>query len=113
MLASAFATSSSICMKTLDRRFRAAERFRQQRAIKAVVDQAADDRLRQPPRPLDLVGLARDQRRERPRALDEIEAGELVHARSGHRRLHAVCGAIDGNASAIATAARPMLNEPI
>ena len=58
MQASALAISSCICMKVGERRFRAAEAFRQQRAVEAVVDQRGDDRLGQPARAFDLVGLA-------------------------------------------------------
>ena len=64
-----------------ERRFRAAEALRQQRTIKPVLDQGRGHRRRQPPRPLDLVGVARDQGLQRSRALDEVEAGRLVHAR--------------------------------
>ena len=64
----------------LGRRLGAAEALRQQRAIEPVLDQGGNHRLGEPPRPLDLVGLLRDQRRQRPRALDQSEAGKLVHA---------------------------------
>jgi len=53
-----------------ERRLAAAETFWQQRAIKPVLDQRRDHRPGQPPRPLDLVGLAHDQGRKRPRMLD-------------------------------------------
>ena len=63
----------------LERRLGAAEAFRQQRAIKPVLEQRGNHGLGEAPRPLDLVGLARDQRLQRPRPLDEVETGNLVH----------------------------------
>ena len=62
------------------RRLAAAEALRQQRAIKPVFDQGRGYGRRQPPRPLDFVGVARDQGLQRSRALDQINAGMLVHA---------------------------------
>ena len=58
----------------------AAKTLRQQRAVKPVLDQRLRHRRRQPPRPLDLVGVAHDQGRQRSRTLDQVEAGMLVHA---------------------------------
>ena len=63
------------------RRFGAAEALRQQRAIEPVLDQRGDDGRRQPPRPLDLVGLARDQRRDGAGPFDQTNAGSCVHSR--------------------------------
>ena len=63
-----------------ERHLAAAEALRQQRAIEPVLDQRRGHRRRQAPRPLDLVGVARDQRLQRSRALDQVEAGRLVHA---------------------------------
>ncbi len=63
-----------------ERRLGAAKTFGQQRAIKLVLDQGLRHGRRQAPRPLDLVGIARDQRRKRPRTLDEVETGMLGHA---------------------------------
>ena len=83
--ASAFAISSSICMKISGRRLGAAEALRQQHPVKPVLDQGGNHRRGQAPRPLDLVGLARDQRRQRLRALDQSEAGKLVHCVSSPR----------------------------
>jgi len=45
--------------------------LRQQHAIEPVLDQGGNHRLGEPPCPLDLIGLPRDQRRQRLRALDE------------------------------------------
>ena len=53
----------------------AADALRQQHAVKPVLDQGGDHGLREPPRPLDLVGLPRDQRLQRAGALDESETG--------------------------------------
>ncbi len=64
----------------LGRHLGAAKALRQQRAIKPVFDQGGNHGRRETPRPLDLVGLALDQRRQRPRALDQAETGKLVHA---------------------------------
>jgi hypothetical protein len=50
--------------------------------IEPVLDQAGNHRLGEPPGPLDLIGLAGDQRRQCPRALDQSETGKLVHASS-------------------------------
>ena len=66
--------------ESFERQFGAAEALRQQRPVKPVLDQGRGHIRRQPPRPLDLVGVARDQRLQRARALDEVEAGMLVHA---------------------------------
>jgi len=41
---------------------------------KAVLDQGGNHRLGETPRPLDLIGLACDQRLKRSRALDQAEA---------------------------------------
>jgi len=62
------------------RRLGAADALRQQHPIKPVLDQRGNHRLGETPGPLDLVGLPRDQRRQRPRALDQSETGGLVHA---------------------------------
>jgi hypothetical protein len=48
----------------------ATDALRQQRAIKPVLDQGGNHRLGETARPLDLVGLARDQGRQRLCALD-------------------------------------------
>ncbi len=79
--ASAFAISSCICMKTSGRRLGAAEALRQQRPVEPVLDQGGHHRRGQPPRPLDLVGLARDQRRQRARALDQVRNREACSLR--------------------------------
>jgi hypothetical protein len=62
------------------RRLGATQALRQQHPIKPVLDQGRHHRLGETPRPLDLIGLARDQRRKRSRALDEAETGKFVHA---------------------------------
>ena len=66
--------------ESFQRSLGAAKTLRQQRAIKPVLDQRLGHRRRQPPRPLDLVGFARDQGRQRACTLDEVEAGMLTHA---------------------------------
>ena len=83
-----------------ERRLGAAETLRQQRAIKPVLDQRLRHRRRQPPRPLDLVGFARDQGRQRARALDEVEAGMLVHAFPRILLACSCCASGDGGPSA-------------
>ena len=62
------------------RRLGATGALRQQHAIKPVLDQGGNHRLGETPGPLDLIGLPRDQRRQRSRALDQSETGKLVHA---------------------------------
>src|SRR5262249_7174123 len=66
----------------VERGLRAAKRLRQQRPIKPVLDQGFRDGRRQPPGPLDLVSLARDQGLKRAGALDETKGGGLVHCAS-------------------------------
>jgi hypothetical protein len=53
--------------------------LRQQGTIKPVLDQGGNHWLSETPRPLDLVGLARDQGCQRLGALNETEAGKFVH----------------------------------
>jgi hypothetical protein len=77
--ASAFATFLQHLHEDFGRRLGAADALRQQHPIKPVLDQRGHDRLRETPRPLDLIGLPRDQRRQRARALDQSETGRLVH----------------------------------
>ena len=64
--ASALAISSSICMKTSSGASVPPRLCGSSDAIKPVLDQRGDHGWRQPPRPLDLVGLARDQRLPAP-----------------------------------------------
>ena len=78
--ASALAISSSICMKISGGASVPPTLCGNSDAIKPVLDQGGNHRLGQTPGPLDLVGLARDQRRQRSRALDQSETGRLVHA---------------------------------
>ena len=74
--ASAFAISSSICMKTSGGASAPPRLCGSSDPVKPVFDQGGNHRRGQPPRPLDLVGLARDQRRQRLGALDQAETGE-------------------------------------
>ncbi len=59
--ASALAISSCICMKISSGASVPAKTLRQQHPVKPVLDQGGGHRGRQPPRALDLIGLARDQ----------------------------------------------------
>jgi hypothetical protein len=54
--------------------------LRQQHAVKPVFDQGGDHGLGETPGPFDLVGLARDQGRQRAGAFDKAETGKFVHA---------------------------------
>ena len=62
------------------RRLGAPDALRQKHPVKPVVDQRGNHRMRQPPGPLNLVGLPCDQRRQRSRAVDQSETGKLIHA---------------------------------
>jgi hypothetical protein len=66
--------------ESFERHLGAAKALRQQRTVKPVLDQRLCHRRRQPPRPLDLVGFARDQGRQRFGARHQVEAGMPVHA---------------------------------
>jgi hypothetical protein len=78
----------------------AADALRQQRPVQPVLDQRRRHLWRQPPRPFDLVGFARDQRLQRAGALDQIEAGKLVHDGVSPVYRSIICG--HGGASACA-----------
>ena len=148
--ASALATLLLHLHEGFERRLDAAERLRQQRAIKPVVDQRRTTGWRQTPRPLDLVGFARDQgasararstrsipgslfmrflaprldlaalrwrrRNGEPSAAVDQGSGRLPACRAVSAALRSSDGCAGRRfrreASAIATAARPMPNEP-
>jgi len=64
----------------IQRRLGAAEALRQQRPVKAVLDQAGNHGCGEAARALDLVGFPRDQRRQRAARSISPETGKLVHA---------------------------------